>query len=61
MCSLSKRIILNIEKQFAFEMYKGKEPVEKIAKYTKTNSKTVEKWIKEFSETAKEFNNEQSR
>lgn len=61
MCNLNEKIILNIKKEFAFEMYKGKEPIEKIAKYTKTNIKTVEKRIKEFSETAKEFNNEQSR
>ena len=40
MCNLSKGLIQKREKEFAFEMYKGNEPIEKIAKYSQIDIET---------------------
>ena len=53
MCDLSKGLIQQEKKEFAFEMYKGKEPIEKIAKYSRIDIETAKSWIKEFSATVK--------
>ena len=41
------------KKETAYEMFKDKEPIEKIAKYSKVDLETAKTWIKEFSKTVK--------
>lgn len=44
---------LESKKETAYEMYKDKEPIERIAKYSKVDLETAKAWIKEFSKTIK--------
>lgn len=53
MCEVMEELKLEGKKETAYEMYKDKEPIEKIAKYSKVDLETAKAWIKEFSKTIK--------
>lgn len=53
MCEVMEELKLEGKKETAYEMFKDKEPIEKIAKYSKVDIETAKAWIKEFSKTIK--------
>lgn len=53
MCEVMEELRLETKKETAFKMFKGKEPLEKVANYNDVSIDIVKTWFKEFSATIK--------